>query len=146
MVTFFDKLSLCAWVGGVELPVLNSKERDSESGLDYFLARYYSNVQGRFTSVDPENAGANPNDPQSWNGYGYAFNNPLKYQDPDGLAVKICGTDGQCTDANTDLSDVDFAKYFSHNKNIKLKDGNIYQNGELIGSFVRGPCDECLYG
>ena len=123
-----------------------AKERDTETGLDYFLARYYSSMQRRFVSVDPENAGANPNDPQSWNGYGYAFNNPLKYQDPDGLTVKICGTDGQCTDANSDLSDEDFAKYFRHNKNIKLKDGNIYQNGELIGSFARGPCDECLYG
>ena len=30
-----------------------SKERDVETGLDYFLARYYSSVQGRFTS--PEN-------------------------------------------------------------------------------------------
>ena len=29
-----------------------SKERDTESGLDYFLARYYSSAQGRFTSPD----------------------------------------------------------------------------------------------
>jgi len=29
------------------------KERDNETGLDYFLARYYSSTQGRFTSVDP---------------------------------------------------------------------------------------------
>jgi RHS repeat-associated protein len=34
------------------------KERDTETGLDYFGARYYSSTQGRFTSVDPENAGA----------------------------------------------------------------------------------------
>jgi RHS repeat-associated protein len=31
------------------------KERDTESGLDYFLARYYSGAQGRFTSPDPFN-------------------------------------------------------------------------------------------
>jgi RHS repeat-associated protein len=30
-----------------------SKERDNETGLDYFLARYYSSTQGRFSSVDP---------------------------------------------------------------------------------------------
>ena len=30
-----------------------SNERDSESGLDYFFARYYSSAQGRFTSRDP---------------------------------------------------------------------------------------------
>src|SRR5688572_2967882 len=29
-----------------------SKERDIETGLDYFLARYYSSAQGRFTSPD----------------------------------------------------------------------------------------------
>ena len=29
-----------------------SKERDNETGLDYFLARYYSSTQGRFTSPD----------------------------------------------------------------------------------------------
>jgi RHS repeat-associated protein len=28
------------------------KERDAETGLDYFLARYYSSTQGRFTSPD----------------------------------------------------------------------------------------------
>ena len=28
------------------------KERDIETGLDYFLARYYSSMQGRFTSPD----------------------------------------------------------------------------------------------
>jgi RHS repeat-associated protein len=30
-----------------------AKERDNESGLDYFGARYFSGAQGRFTSVDP---------------------------------------------------------------------------------------------
>ena len=60
------------------------KERDAESRLDYFNARYFSGAGGRFTSVDPENAGASPADPQSWNGYTYARNNPLLYVDPDG--------------------------------------------------------------
>jgi RHS repeat-associated protein len=62
-----------------------SKERDIETGLDYFGARYYSSVQGRFTSVDPENAGAALWHPQSWNGYAYSLNNPLRFIDPDGL-------------------------------------------------------------
>jgi RHS repeat-associated protein len=30
-----------------------AKERDPESGLDYFGARYFSGAQGRFTSPDP---------------------------------------------------------------------------------------------
>ena len=34
-----------------------SKERDNETGLDYFLARYYLSTQGRFTSADEFNGG-----------------------------------------------------------------------------------------
>ena len=123
-----------------------SKERDIETGLDYFGARYYASMQGRFTSVDPENAGVDVRNPQTWNGYSYAIGNPVKYQDPDGLKVRICGTDEQCTSGDYDLSDEDFDKYFRHKKDIKLKDGNIYQNGELIGTYQRLSCDECLFG
>jgi RHS repeat-associated protein len=61
------------------------KERDGESGLDYFDFRYYSGAQGRFTSPDPLMASANVADPQSWNRYDYARNNPLRYNDPLGL-------------------------------------------------------------
>jgi RHS repeat-associated protein len=61
------------------------KERDFETGLDSFGARYYASMQGRFTSVDPGNAGADLDKPQSWNGYAYALNNPLRFIDPDGL-------------------------------------------------------------
>ncbi|HLG13898.1 MAG TPA: RHS repeat-associated core domain-containing protein, partial [Blastocatellia bacterium] len=61
-----------------------SKERDSESGLDYFFARYYSSAHGRFTSVDPLMANSHPGRPQGWNRYAYAFNNPLRFIDPDG--------------------------------------------------------------
>ena len=60
------------------------QERDGESQLDYFGARYFGGAGGRFTSVDPGNAGAAPTDPQSWNGYSYALNNPLRYTDPFG--------------------------------------------------------------
>jgi RHS repeat-associated protein len=79
----------------LNIPFLGSKERDTETGLDYFLARYYSNIQGRFTSVDPENAGAIEDDPQSWNGYAYARNAPSVYSDPDGRAYAICSVDGK---------------------------------------------------
>src|SRR5207253_4636833 len=42
------------------------QERDPESNLDNFGARYYSSSFGRFTSPDPENAGASLDSPQSW--------------------------------------------------------------------------------
>ncbi len=67
-----------------------AKERDDESGLDYFLARYYASSGGRFTSVDPGSAGSNTRAPQSWNGYAYALNRPLALTDPDGRSVP-CG-------------------------------------------------------
>jgi RHS repeat-associated protein len=67
------------------------KERDFETGLDYFGARYFSGGQGRFTSSDPKNAGADPLNPQSWNGYAYVLNSPLKYIDPDGESATLIG-------------------------------------------------------
>jgi RHS repeat-associated protein len=60
------------------------KERDVETGLDYFGARYYASIQGRFTSVDPLMESAEPMLPQSWNRYSYVLNNPLAYTDPTG--------------------------------------------------------------
>jgi RHS repeat-associated protein len=61
------------------------KERDSESGLDNFTARYDSSQYGRFLSPDPKSAGADPKNPQSWNMYSYVLNDPLNATDPNGL-------------------------------------------------------------
>jgi RHS repeat-associated protein len=64
------------------------KERDKETGLDYFGARYHGSKIGRFTTVDPVyNWQENLVDPQRWNRYAYARNNPLRYVDPDGREV-----------------------------------------------------------
>jgi RHS repeat-associated protein len=62
------------------------KERDSESGNDYFGARYYASSMGRFMSPDPGwFMEADPTNPQTWNLYSYALNNPLKLIDPTGM-------------------------------------------------------------
>lgn len=45
--------------------------RDSESGLDYAVNRYYFPAGGRFMSPDPYRASAGAEDPSSWNRYGY---------------------------------------------------------------------------
>ncbi len=65
------------------------KERDQESGLDYFGARYYASSMGRFMSPD-WSAKYEPvpyaklDNPQSLNLYSYVLNNPLSQVDPDG--------------------------------------------------------------
>ncbi|MFY9824615.1 MAG: RHS repeat-associated core domain-containing protein [Thermoanaerobaculia bacterium] len=56
--------------------------------LDYMHARHESPVTGRFLSVDPSQAGQDPNIPISWNRYAYALGNPLKYIDPNGMVYK----------------------------------------------------------
>jgi RHS repeat-associated protein len=63
-------------------------ERDAESGLDFAQARYYASTQGRFTSVDPLMASANPGNPKTWNRYVYVLNNPLRLVDPTGMAAE----------------------------------------------------------
>ena len=62
----------------------SGKERDAESGLDYFGARYFYTGHYRWLSADPvinrEEALANP---QLWNLYAFCHNNPVTYWDPD---------------------------------------------------------------
>ena len=97
------------------------KERDTESGNDYFSARYYASSMGRFMSPDPlpwqgwqdppesaseeakeeahekfENWIANP---QNFNMYAYVNNNPLNHTDPSGMAGCTAGgkTYSTCT-------------------------------------------------
>lgn len=65
-------------------PVAHStgKERDSESGNDYFGARYYASSMGRFLS--PDQGPWKLEDPQYFNMYGYALNNSLRFGDDEG--------------------------------------------------------------
>jgi RHS repeat-associated protein len=83
---------------GTEYPIIGAglnrykftgKERDPESGLDYFGARYYSNGLGRFISADWSATPipvpyADFGDPQSLNQYSYVRNIPTVKVDADG--------------------------------------------------------------
>ncbi len=84
----FNRQGLAGYnVGSAFRQQFTAKERDDESDLDYFLARYYSAGLGRFTSVDPiSKSAAHIADPRKWNRFTYVLNNPLGSIDPDGLA------------------------------------------------------------
>jgi RHS repeat-associated protein len=72
------------------------KERDTESGLDNFGARYFTSSMGRFMTPD---WAARPTtvpyavfgDPQSLNLYNYVRNDPVSRADPDGHYDDKCG-------------------------------------------------------
>lgn len=69
--------------------LFTGKERDAETGLDYFGARYLSSAQGRFVSPDPKLlSDRHITDPRKWNRYAYVLNSPLMLIDPNGLEEK----------------------------------------------------------
>jgi RHS repeat-associated protein len=84
------------------------KERDQESGNDYFGAGYYASTMGRFLSPD-WSAKIEPvpyaklDNPQSLNLYAYVGNNPLSRFDPDGHWV-CNGNHDQCAAKQTGLN------------------------------------------
>lgn len=91
------------------------KERDRESGLHYFEARYLGSILARFASVDPKFA--NPEllgesslsaftaQPQKGNLYAYAENNPLTLFDPDGLESSRSSYENPFGDAGRALAE-----------------------------------------
>jgi RHS repeat-associated protein len=85
------------------------KERDPESGLDYFGARYYSSGMARWLKADwSEGPSTVPyatfSDPQSLNLYMYVGDNPLIGRDPNGHCCDAYDqTFGRVTNAWNDL-------------------------------------------
>jgi RHS repeat-associated protein len=106
------------------------KERDSESGNDYFGARYYASTMGRFLSPD-WSAQAEPvpyaklDDPQSLNLYAYVRNNPLGSIDADGH----CNAGGSCSALD--------AYEESHGQGPLGSD--MYGTGVGVGDFFNDP-------
>jgi RHS repeat-associated protein len=60
---------------------------DDLTGLDYAMARDYASRSGRFMTPDPGHIGASIGDPQSWNAYVYALDDPVNHIDPLGLCA-----------------------------------------------------------
>jgi RHS repeat-associated protein len=101
---------------------MTGKERDTESGLDYYGARYYGSGMGRFMSPDwaakPATVPyAEFGDPQSLNLYSYTRNSPIIRVDGDGHDANgmlarpgqggILGTSGGLSDGDNPYADAD---------------------------------------
>jgi RHS repeat-associated protein len=115
---FGDGQTITGTCGDISSLHFTGKERDSETGLDNFEARYFGSSLGRFMSPDPENISAvlNSDDPQAWNGHTYGHNNPLRYTDPEGLNYTVCEVNGKnCAD----LTDKQYERYRKDNPDVR---------------------------
>jgi RHS repeat-associated protein len=127
------------------------KERDAETGLDYFPARYYASVQGRFTGVDRYDINIERqsiaddersertfvqyiSQPQQWNRYAYAINNPLKYVDPLGAAIELTGSEEERKKELEELRKAVGKKAGAYLYENKGTDGKYY-----VGIYTNGP-------
>jgi len=108
------------------------KERDSESGLDNFGARYFGSSIGRFISPDRiliEKGRVL--DPQQLNLYSYVRNNPLKFRDPTGMALEIAGDESARARA---VRDIQRTVPRDERANVRLIEGT-GKNGLAQGHF-----------
>jgi len=106
------------------------KEHDAASGLDYFGARYDASNFGRFLSPDPIHIMKQKFvDPQQWNMYAYARNNPLSFLDPTGMYI-CSGTAEQC---KTIKNSLDKVKQAANNFKEGSKERNALE--KIIGFY-----------
>jgi RHS repeat-associated protein len=109
---FGDGLS-CSGGPGVDATEhhFTGRERDVESGNDFFLARYYNSTTGRFLTPDWSLKAepvpyANLGLPQTLNLYAYVGNNPLTHTDVDGhMPYTPCASDPLCNPEADQKSD-----------------------------------------
>jgi RHS repeat-associated protein len=99
------------------------KERDTETGNDYFGARYNSSSMGRFLTPDP--LGGEKLDPQTLNKYSYVRNNPINRIDPTGLYT--CKDQADCKSKQ----DVAFEK--ARQQDLKSKDADVVRAAKAYG-------------
>jgi RHS repeat-associated protein len=117
-----------------------SYERDNESGLDFAQARMYANSHGRFTSPDPVKMSSKRiRNPQGFNLYAYAINNPSRYVDPDGEENEIVTEEREYSFSITKVDTVKGKKITTQiDFKVKEKYVDIYNDaGEKVNTGIR---------
>ncbi len=100
----------CSGSGVSQNYKFTGKERDTETGLDYFGARYFGSNMGRFMTPDSPSY-SNRKNPQTWNLYAYSLNNPVTFRDADGHKVECVNNTQQCQqDAANSTANAEAAK------------------------------------
>jgi RHS repeat-associated protein len=89
---------------GHQRDFLGAWNTDNTDYLDYMHARYYNPNHGRFLSVDPVRGAIR--EPQTWNRYAYATNNPVNSVDPDGRCSFILTDGSPYQDSNVVCTEV----------------------------------------
>ncbi len=132
----YDELPRCA-------SQFTGKERDSETNLDYFGARYYGSNMGRFVSPDPVFFQASMlTDPQRLNLYSYVRNRPLTLIDPKGEAIELTGDEEERKKQLQALKDAvgkQAGAYLYENK-VETTDANGNKTTSYyVGVYTNGP-------
>lgn len=126
------------------------KERDAETGLDYFGARYYGNGLGRFLTPDEPFVDQDAQDPQSWNLYSYVRNNPGTLTDVDGRTVLVCLKTDDGAEECEAVSNDDYRRARQDDEELGNTAPPLGESGEIrCGGLVCGhaffiPCPACV--
>lgn len=126
--------------GGERTPYTNTcsqtykftgKERDNESNLDNFGARYNASTMGRFMSPDPLMITKRKRtDPQDWDMYSYTRNNPLRFTDPTGMYTTGC-TQSDISKCDQNTQNFETARQQA----LKSKDKDVRNAAKAYGNY-----------